>query len=93
MRRVESETEARHSWWLAVITSPGQRAAEYVKTHGIKAGDVMTRSLITVTEDTPLPEIARVLEKHHIKRTPVVRNERLVGVVSRADLLHGRKIA
>lgn len=89
MRRADNEAEARHSWWLAAFASPGEKAAVYVKTHGLRASDVMTRSLITVTEDTPLPEIARLLEKHHIKRVPVLRNDRLVGIVSRADLLHG----
>jgi len=89
MRRPENEAEARFSWWLDVFASPGQKAAEYVKTHGLRASDVMTKDLFTVTEDTPLPEIARLLEKHHIKRTPVVRDDRLVGIVSRANLLHG----
>ena len=89
MRRAENDTEARHSWWLEAIAYPGQKAAEYIKTHGLRASDVMTRNLVTVTEDAPLTEIARLLERHHIKRTPVMRDGRLVGIVSRANLLHG----
>jgi CBS-domain-containing membrane protein len=49
----------------------------------------MTRDVVTVAEDTPLAEIARILEEEHIKRVPVVRDGRLVGIVSRANLLHG----
>nr|MDJ0969310.1 CBS domain-containing protein [Kiloniellales bacterium] len=65
------------------------RAREYIKVHGRKAGDVMTRDLISVTEETPLYEIAGLLEKHHVKRVPVTRDGRLIGIVSRANLLHG----
>lgn len=89
MRRAENDTETRHSWWLEMISSPQERAGTFIKTHGRKAGDVMTHNVISVTEDTPLHEIARLLEKHHIKRVPVIRDGRLVGIVSRANLLHG----
>ncbi len=89
MRRTETDTEGRHSWWLEAMLSAEDRAREYIKTHGRKAGDVMTRNVVTVTEDTPLYEIAGLLEKHHIKRVPVTRDGRLIGIVSRANLLHG----
>ena len=89
MRRAENDTDSRHSWWLAAIFSAEAKAGEYVKTHGRKAGDVMTRNVVVVTEETPLHEIARLLEKHRIKRVPVVRKGRLAGIVSRANLLHG----
>jgi CBS-domain-containing membrane protein len=61
----------------------------YEKAHGRTAGAVMTRNVITVDEDTPLNEIAGLLERHHIKRVPVLSDGRLVGIVSRANLLHG----
>ena len=89
MRRAETDTESRHSWWLEAILSTQDRAGEYIKTHGRKAGDVMTRNVVCVAEDTPLYEIAGLLEKHHIKRAPVTRDGRLVGIISRANLLHG----
>jgi CBS domain-containing protein len=89
VRRVESDTEHRHSWWLEAVLSPEEKAAEYAKTHGLKASDVMTRTVLTVSEDMPLNEVAGLLERHHIKRAPVVRDERLVGIVSRANLLRG----
>lgn len=89
MRRAETETESRRSWWLEALVSPEEKAAEYVKTHGMKAGDVMTRDVVTVAEETPLRDIAELLEKRRVKRVPVVRDGRLVGIVSRANLLHG----
>lgn len=89
MRRAEGETESRHSWWLEAVLSARDTAEEYIKTHGRTAGDVMTRNIVTVSEDTPVREIARLLETHHIKRVPVTSDKRLVGIVSRANLLHG----
>ena len=89
IRRVETGTDDRHSWWLADVLSTRDKTAEYIKSHGRRAKDVMTRSVVTVPEDMPLYEIAGLLEKHHIKRVPVTRDGRLVGIVSRANLLHG----
>ncbi len=89
MRRPENHTEGRPSGWLAAFFSSQGEAEGYIKTHGRKAGDVMTRHVIGVTEDTPLREIADLFEKLHIKRVPVLRDGRLVGIVSRTDLLRG----
>ncbi len=65
------------------------KALAYIKSHGGQATDVMTPNVISVSEDTALEEIADQLEKHRIKRTPVLRDGKLLGIVSRADLLHG----
>jgi CBS domain-containing protein len=89
MRRSESGTERRPSWWLSLLLLPEQKAINYVKTHGRCARDVMTREVITVNEGATLEQIAETLEKHRIKRVPVVRDGKLVGIVSRANLLHG----
>jgi CBS domain-containing protein len=89
MRRPESEMEHRPAWWLSLILLPEEQARKYVKTHGRHARDVMTSRVITVDEDASLETVADVLEKHHIKRVPVVRAGIVVGIVSRADLLHG----
>jgi CBS domain-containing protein len=90
VRRVESGTEKkRGSWWLSLFAVPERLAGEYAKAHGQRASDVMTRDVVTVSDDTPLGEIAQVLEENHIKRVPVVHEDRLVGIVSRANLLHG----
>lgn len=77
----------QRAWWLQTVFA-GQKL-HYEQAHGRTAGEVMTQDVFTVGEDTPLNEIAEILERHHIKRVPVLRDERLVGIVSRANLLHG----
>ncbi len=89
MRRRESGTERRPSWWLSLLSEPQERALDYVKSHGGHARDVMTPNPHTVTPETSLEKIAEILERRHIKRVPVVEDGRLVGIVSRADLLRG----
>jgi CBS domain-containing protein len=85
MRRAVSG--AKRSWWLETFSSAEQLMAEFVKAHGRNAKDVMTRQVISVSPDTSLQEIANLLEKHGIKRVPVIENGRLVGIVSRANLV------
>lgn len=87
MRRPESGTERLRSWWLRTFTDSDTLAADYAKSHGRRARDVMTRHVVSVTEDTDVRDIAALLESHRVKRVPVVRQGRLVGIVSRADLL------
>jgi CBS domain-containing protein len=87
INRPESETQHRQSWWLRLMSAPDEQAREFLRTHGTRAEDVMTDDVITVTEDTSLSKIAALLEKHRIKRVPVVRQGKLVGIVSRANLL------
>ena len=87
MRRPESGTERHPSWWLTLISDPQDEAREYLKSHGLHARDVMSRQVISVSEDTPLQEIATLLEKYRIKRVPVLRDKKVVGIVSRANLL------
>ncbi len=88
MRRPEIEAERHRSWWLRLFGDPRADAAAYVRSHGARAEDVMTREVVTVTEDTTLGEIAQLLEERRIKRVPVVLGGRVVGIVSRANLLH-----
>lgn len=89
MRRVENGTGRRKSWWLRSIFAGANDASEYIKRHARKAGEIMTPNPVTITEDEPLHRVARMLEKQHIKRVPVVRDGKLVGIVSRANLLQG----
>jgi CBS domain-containing protein len=86
MRRATG-AERKRSWWLESFSSAEQLMADFVKAHGRKAKDVMTRQVISVSPDTSLQEIANLLEKHGIKRVPVIENGRLVGIVSRANLV------
>jgi CBS-domain-containing membrane protein len=87
LRRAETGTQRRRSWWGMFGVDSEELAAEFVKTHGRKVADVMSRNVITTGEDTPAPEIARLMETHGIKRVPIVADGKLVGIVSRADFL------
>ena len=87
MRRAEAGTERSRSWWLEYLTGKQVLASEYVKSHSHKVTDVMTRSVITATPETALDEIAMLLERNRIKRVPIVQNGKVVGIVSRANLL------
>ena len=87
MRRVADPDKPRRSWWLELFADPHQSVADYIKTHGRTAADVMTPDVISVAGNTPVGEVARLLEKKRIKRVPVVRDGKLVGIVSRSNLL------
>lgn len=88
LRRVETGTERTRGGWIAFLKGPGGLAEEYVHTHGRKVAEVMTPDPVTVAEDTPLDAVVDTMEKRRIKRVPVVRGNRVVGIVSRANLLH-----
>jgi len=92
LHRVETGTERRvqrrrRSWWLDTIGSDEELARQYIKSHGRTAKDVMTREVISVSDTTELADIANLLESKRIKRVPVVRDGKLVGIVSRANLV------
>jgi CBS domain-containing protein len=87
IRRTEMDTERRRSRWLALLIGTQPLAAEFVKSHACRVADVMTRDVIVATPDTPLRHIAALLEKNGIKRVPIVSNGKLVGIVSRANLV------
>lgn len=77
----------QQAWWLSALMMGG--TPDYERIHSSTAADVMNHPVVAVAEDTPLREIARILERKHIKRVPVLRDGKLVGIVSRANLLHG----
>jgi CBS domain-containing protein len=87
IRRTEAGTEAKASWWLRLLSDNETLASKFVKAHGMRVADVMSNEVITATPDTPLAEIARLLEKNRIKRVPIMKDGKPVGVVSRANLL------
>jgi len=90
MRHAEAVGEiGPRSWWLRLFGERESVIEDYVKTHGRNAADVMTRDPVTVAPDAPLATVARLLEKRRIKRVPVVEDGRLVGIVSRSNLLQG----
>jgi CBS-domain-containing membrane protein len=87
LRRAETGTEKSRPRWLQFLRGPARQAQDYVQTHGRKVEEIMTRDVLTVTEGAPLEEAVELMEKRHVKRLPVIADGRLVGVVSRADLL------
>jgi CBS domain-containing protein len=87
LRRTETGTEVKRPRWLEFIVGPGRGASEYVRSHARNVEEVMTQDVVSITEDTPLDEIVTLMEKHRIKRVPVVSGGKVVGIVSRANLL------
>jgi CBS domain-containing protein len=87
LRRTEAGTERRRSWWSGFFAARSAEARDYVKSRGANARDVMTHPVVAVSPATELAAIADLLEKLNIKRVPVIDRGRLVGIVSRRDLL------
>ena len=87
LRRVEGARDRSRSWWLSLFSGSQSSAREFIQERGQHLKDVMTTQVATVTPDTPVGQIAQLLEKEHIKRVPVVEDGNLVGIVSRANLL------
>jgi len=87
IRRAEIGTQKQRSWWLSLFTSNIQLAEEYARAHGRKVADLMTHDVITAEPETPLSEIARLFERYGIKRVPVLDKGKLVGIVTRANLV------
>ncbi len=88
LRRSELGTEKKRPHWLEFILSPGALASDYVHSHARTVSDIMTRDVVVATEDMPLDAAVELMERKHVKRMPVVRGRTVVGVISRANLLH-----
>ena len=87
LRRAETGTERHRPRWLEILMGPGRLAGEYVRTHGRKVEEIMTRDLVSARPDTALDEIVALMERRRIKRIPVLDGDAPVGIVSRADVL------
>src|SRR5262245_31478566 len=88
LRRSETGTQRRRPHWLEFLMGPGRLADEYTRSHGRKIQDIMTSDPVRVTEDTSLDEVVRTMEKRRIKRLPVMSDNDVVGIVTRANLVH-----
>jgi CBS domain-containing protein len=88
LRRAETGTQKHRPRWIEFFVGPGRIATDYVHAHGRKINEIMTTDPVTVTEDTPLDEVVSMMEKRRIKRVPVVLAGKVVGIISRANLLH-----
>lgn len=87
IRRAEIDTAAKKSWLARLLDSEASAARGFVAANARRVSDVMTKEVVTATEDATLGELVRLMERHGIKRIPIVRGRMLVGVVSRSDLL------
>ena len=87
IRRAEIGTQRKHGRWLKFLLGPGSAAGDFVREQGHEVGEVMTKEPFTVTEDTSLEDNVDLMEKNNVKRLPVTRGDRIVGIVSRSNLL------
>ena len=88
LRRSEIGTQRRRPRWLEFIVGPGRLADEYVHASGRKVDEIMTPDPSVVTENDSLETVVELMQRRHIKRLPVMRGGRMVGIVSRANLMH-----
>jgi CBS domain-containing protein len=87
MRRAETDTDAQRSWWLRAFIGPETLANDYVRSHARRVSDIMTTRVLTAGPDASLRDIAAMMERNRIKRLPIVDGGKLVGIVSRANLM------
>jgi CBS domain-containing protein len=87
IRRAEIGTERKRGRWLKLLVGPSRAASDFVHARGRKVADIMTQNPFTVTEDTTLDQIVLLMEQNNIKRLPVMRENQLVGIVTRTNLL------
>jgi CBS domain-containing protein len=87
IRRSEIGTQRKRGRWLKLILGPGKAATDFVHEHGRKVAEIMTPEPLSITEDTGLEEIVQLMEKNNVKRLPVLRGDKIVGIVTRANLL------
>ncbi|MDZ5648052.1 CBS domain-containing protein [Nitrospirillum sp. BR 11828] len=87
MRRAETGTEAPSHWWQRLFITPGDQADQYSKVHGRRVDEVMTRSVLTVDVDDDIATAVALMDRHKVKRLPVLAHGHLAGVISRADVV------
>jgi CBS-domain-containing membrane protein len=87
LRRDELGTQRSRPWWLQLLASPARQAADFTQANGRHVRDVMTEDVLSIEQDAPLEDVVEAMEKNRIKRLPVTADGKVVGVVSRADLL------
>lgn len=93
LRRAEIGTGRHRPRWLEFLRGPGLEAREYTHLHGRKVGDVMTEKPVCVSPDATLEQVVELMERHRVKRLPVLEDGRVVGIISRANLLRALLLA
>jgi CBS domain-containing protein len=87
LRRGELDTKRKRSRWLEFLVSPGKAADEYVHANGRRVSEVMSENVITTSRDASLEDVVELMTRHHVKRIPVVDGAKVVGIVTRSDIL------
>jgi CBS domain-containing protein len=87
LRRAETGTERHRPRWREFFADPGQLAEEYTHSHARTVGELMTRDVVTVAEDASLDDAVELMERHRVKRLPVLDRAGMVGIISRVNLL------
>ena len=88
LRRAEIGTQRQRARWIEFLIGPGRLADEYSRSSGRSVSDVMTRDVHTASIDASLDDIVRIMERRRVKRVPVVEGGKVVGIITRANLLH-----
>ena len=88
LRRSELGTQRQRPKWLEFIVGPGRLAQEFTHSSGRKVEEIMTPDPRTIGDDETLEAVVDTMERHHVKRLPVTRDGRVIGIVSRANLMH-----
>lgn len=87
LRRTETGTERHRPRWLEFLIGPGRLAHDYVEAHARKVGEIMSTDVVSVNPQDELAEVVRLMERRHIKRVPVLEDQKVIGIISRADLV------
>jgi CBS domain-containing protein len=87
LEREELGAEHHYPWWIESLMPASKLAERFAKAHGERVSEVMSTNVIFASEDTPASEIAALLETHRIKRLPIINDGKIVGIVSRSNLM------
>jgi CBS domain-containing protein len=93
MHRAEVGTEPKRKWWFRAFADANTLARDFVKAHGHAAHDIMARQIVSVRPDAELRDVADIMDKYKVKRVPVVQDGKLVGVVTRGDLVRALSLS
>jgi CBS domain-containing protein len=93
VHRTETGTDKQRPWWLEALTPGSILAEEFAKSHGRSVGEIMSPHVVSASQDASLGEIAALLERHRIKRVPIIKDGKLVGIVSRSNLIQALALA
>jgi CBS domain-containing protein len=87
LRRFELGTESQRPRWIEFLRGPGRAAEEFVRTHGRRVDEVMSVDVAIADASATLNDVVTLMERRHIKRIPIVEAGKVVGIVTRADIL------